>query len=251
MIKEVWLYTLISVILVSIISLIGIFTLSIKTKSLEKILIYMIAFAAGALLGDVFIHIVPELSENGFTFISSIYILFGIALGFIIEKIIRWRHCHHITCKKHPHHLSKMNLIGDSIHNFIDGIIIAISYLISIPIGIATSLAVIFHEIPQEIGDYGILIYAGYSRKKALIFNFLISLTAIIGAIITLIIGAASENLLLIILPIAAGNFIYIATADLIPELHKEIRLTQSLSQLIFFILGIAVMFLITLLEIN
>ena len=246
-----WFYTLISVIIVSIISLIGILTISLKTKSLEKILIYMIAFAAGALLGDVFLHILPEISENGFTVSISIYILLGIALGFVTEKIIHWRHCHHLTTNQHPHHLSNMNLIGDGIHNFIDGLIIAISYLISIPVGIATSLAVIFHEIPQEIGDYGILIYAGFTKKKAILFNFLISLTAIAGAIIALIIGTTSEKLLLIILPIAAGNFIYIATADLIPELHKEVKLSRSLGQLIFFILGIVIMFLITLLELH
>lgn len=247
---DVLFYTLISVILVSIISLIGIFALSLKTKSLEKILIYMIAFAAGALLGDVFIHILPEISKQGFRFYASVYILLGIVTAFIIEKIIHWRHCHYITCKEHPHHLSKMNLIGDAVHNFIDGIIIGISYLISIPVGIATTLAVIFHEIPQEIGDFGVLIYSGFTRKKAIAFNFLISLTAILGAVIALIIGASSHSLLMVILPFAAGNFIYIATADLIPELHKDAHLSRSLGQLIFFILGIAIMFLLTLLEI-
>lgn len=168
---QAWFYTVISVIIVSIISLVGIFTLSLKAKSLEKILIYMIAFAAGALLGDVFIHLLPEISENEFTFSSSLYILLGIAFAFVIEKFARWRHCHNPTTKSHPHYLSTMNLFGDGVHNFIDGIIIGVSYLVSIPIGIATTLAVVFHEIPQEIGDFSVLIYAGFTRKKALFFN--------------------------------------------------------------------------------
>jgi zinc and cadmium transporter len=143
-----------------------------------------------------------------------------------------------------------MNLVGEGVHNFIDGIIIATSYLVSIPVGIATTIAVIFHEIPQEISDFGVLVYGGFTKKKALLANFLIALTAVIGAIITLLIGTSVENILTFLIPFAAGNFIYIACSDLIPELHKETKLKISLTQLILFVLGILVMAALLLVEI-
>ncbi len=241
--QEVFLYSLISVFIVSAISLIGVLTLSIKQNKLEKILIYVIAFSAGALLGDAFIHLLPEaVEESGFTMLISLYTLSGIGFSFVVEKFIHWRHCHHVTSKKHPHTLSTMNLIGDGVHNFIDGIIIAVSYMVSVPVGIATTLAVIFHEIPQEINEFGILLYGGYTKGRAILANFLIALTSIIGALVALTIGTSSKEVLIFLVPFAAGNFIYIATADLIPELHKETKLMQSLMQLIFFILGILIM---------
>ncbi len=142
-----------------------------------------------------------------------------------------------------------MNLIGEGVHNFLDGIIIAASYIISIPVGIATTLAVGIHEIPQEISEYGVLIYGGYTRKKALIANFLIALTGIFGAVLTLLIGSQSKLLMEILIPFAAGNFIYIATADLIPELHKKSESLQSILQLILFILGILIIASLLILE--
>ncbi|HLD98032.1 MAG TPA: ZIP family metal transporter [Candidatus Nanoarchaeia archaeon] len=247
---DVLLYTIISILVVSLISLVGISLLSLKAAKLEKIIVYMISFSAGALLGDAFIHLIPEaVEENGFSIFVSISILSGIAFSFVAEKIIHWRHCHHPTTSSHPHHLTKMNLVGEGVHNFIDGIIIATSYLISIPVGIATTIAVILHEIPQEISDFGVLVYGGYTRTKALLANFLISLTALLGAVITILIGTRTENILIFLIPFAAGNFIYIAGSDLIPELHKETKLKVSLAQLILFILGISVMFLLVFLE--
>ncbi|MEK6891043.1 MAG: ZIP family metal transporter [Nanoarchaeota archaeon] len=247
---DVWLYTIISVIAVSAISLIGIFFLSLRVEKLEKLLIYMISFSAGALLGDAFIHLLPEaVKSSGFSLIISFSVLAGIGFSFAAEKIIHWRHCHLPTTKAHPHHLSTMNLVGEGVHNFIDGIIIATSYLISIPVGIATTIAVVFHEIPQEISDFGVLVYGGYSRMKAILANFLIALTAILGAVLTLLIGSSIENILIFLIPFAAGNFIYIAGSDLIPELHKETKLKVSLAQLALFVLGILVMFGLILLE--
>jgi len=247
---DVLLYTIISILVVSLISLVGISLLSLKAAKLEKIIVYMISFSAGALLGDAFIHLIPEaVEENGFSIFVSISVLSGIAFSFVAEKIIHWRHCHHPTTSSHPHHLTKMNLVGEGVHNFIDGIIIATSYLISIPVGIATTIAVILHEIPQEISDFGVLVYGGYTRTKALLANFLISLTALLGAIITILIGTRTENILIFLIPFAAGNFIYIAGSDLIPELHKETKLKVSLAQLILFILGILVMLLLVFLE--
>src|SRR3989344_6928381 len=172
-------YTLASVFLVSLVSLIGVLTLSFKSSTLKRFLIYFVSFSAGALLGDVFIHLLPGVvEENGFELSISLYILFGILFSFIIEKIIHWRHCHHPTSKEHPHPFAIMNLVGDFLHNMIDGLIIGTSYIASTPVGIATTIAVVLHEIPQEIGDFGVLIHGGFSRAKALFFNFIISLSS-------------------------------------------------------------------------
>ena len=239
-----WVYSILSVAVVSLIALIGIFTLSIKNSSLKKIVIHFLSFSAGALLGDVFIHLLPEIvQEYGFTFRISIFVLVGILISFLIEKIIHWNHCHHTTKEKNNiHPVAYLNLIGDAVHNLLDGIIIGASYLVNIPVGMATTIAVIFHEIPQEIGDFGVLIHGGFSKSKALLLNFLTGLTSVIGAILALLIGSYVNSITLILIPIAAGNFIYIASSDLIPELHKETRLRHSLVQLLMFIFGILVM---------
>jgi len=142
-----------------------------------------------------------------------------------------------------------MNLIGDGVHNLIDGMLIGASYTVSIPIGIATTLAVILHEIPQEIGDFGVLLHAGLSIKKAFAFNFLSALTAILGAIISLFAGSHIEGYSSILLPITAGGFIYIAGSDLIPELQYECKLSTSVQQFIAIILGVGIMALLVLLE--
>jgi zinc and cadmium transporter len=246
---KVWLYALGSVFLVSLISLIGIWTLAIKGKILNKILIFFVSLSAGALLGGAFIHLIPEgLETFGITNIFFIFILIGILLFFILEKLITWHHCHDLKCKKHhPKTIGPMIIIGDSLHNFIDGLIIGGSFLINIPLGIATTIAVILHEIPQEIGDFGVLIHAGYSKKKALLLNFLSALTAIIGTVVALTIGAMSESFIAYLLPFAAGGFIYIAASDLIPELHKDFKISTSILQVLVFILGIALMYILTL----
>ncbi|MBI4159470.1 ZIP family metal transporter [Candidatus Woesearchaeota archaeon] len=247
---EAWVYALASVLLTSLISLIGILTLSIKVSNLKKILIYMISFSAGALFGDAFIHLLPEAVESsGFTLKISLSILSGIVFSFITEKIIQWRHCHMPNTKEHIHSFAYMNLIGDGIHNFIDGLIIGASYLVSIPIGIATTIAVILHEIPQEIGDFGVLLHGGFSKAKALSFNFFTALTAVLGAIISLILSSYVKGLTVFLIPFAAGSFIYIAGSDLIPELHKEVNMKKTLTQLILFLIGIGLMVALALLE--
>jgi len=149
----------------------------------------------------------------------------------------------------HPTHLAPMNIMGDVLHNFLDGLVIAGSYLVSIPAGIATTVAVVLHEIPQEIADFGVLVYSGMSKMKALFYNFLSASVAIIGAIIGLVLGAQSEMFLEIIIPLAVGGFIYIAGSNLIPELHKESHLKESLFHLSGIVLGIALMFLLLGLE--
>ncbi len=238
-----WLYSMASVMVVSLLSLAGVFTLSMKEEKLKKFLIYMVSFAAGALFGDVFIHLLPEAFEKtGFGLNISLYALSGVAFSFVIEKIIHWRHCHLHNAKEHIHPFAMMNLFGDSVHNFIDGMIIGASYLASVPIGIATTLAVILHEIPQEIGDFGVLMHGGFSRAKALFFNFMTALTGILGAAVSLLISSYADNLNIFLIPFAAGSFIYIAGSDLIPELHKEVKVEKSLLQFAMLVLGVALM---------
>jgi zinc and cadmium transporter len=170
----VWLLTLLSVFIVSLISFVGALTLSFKAKNLKKVLIHMVSFSAGALFGDAFLHLLPEVvQESGFTVGISIALLSGIVFSFIIEKVVHWRHCHLPITKTHVHPFSVMSLVGDSIHNLIDGVIIAAGYMASLPAGIATTIAVILHEIPQEMGDFGVLLHGGFTKKKALLVNFL------------------------------------------------------------------------------
>jgi zinc and cadmium transporter len=241
---NIWFYSLVSVFLVSLISLIGLAAFSIRIEILKKILLYMVSFSAGGLFGDAFIHLLPEAFEKfGFSLEISIFLIFGIFFSFILEKFIRWRHCHIPTTEEHPHPFAFMNLFGDALHNFIDGLIIGASYLASIPVGIATTLAVIMHEIPQEIGDFSVLVYGGFSRIKALFFNFLTALSSFLGAISALLLGTYINNVIPLLISFAGGTFIYIAGSDLIPEMHKEVELRASIVQLIMFLLGISVMF--------
>ncbi len=245
--SNIRLYAIGSTLLISLVALIGIIFLGFHQEKLKKIVIYLVSFSAGALLGDVFIHLLPEIAEEGFSLQTSLFILAGILFWLITEKIIHRNHCHMPITKDHVHHFAIMNLVGDFVHNIIDGLIIGASYLISIPVGIATTLAVLLHEIPQEIWDFGVLIHGGMSKKKALLLNFLTGLSAIIGVIIALLINNYTHNITSFLIPFAAGSFIYIAGADLIPELHKENKTWQALLQIFSFLIGIGIMMLLLL----
>jgi zinc and cadmium transporter len=240
---SIWLYTIGSVLIVSTISLIGAVVLLLKKESLKSVLLFMVAFSAGALLGDAFIHLIPEaVSENGLSMQTSLLITVGILIFFILEKIVHWRHCHQVGCPEHIHHLGIMNFVGDGVHNAIDGMVIAGSFMLNTHLGITTTIAVILHEIPQEIGDFGVLLYSGIKPKKALMLNFISALFAVLGAVVILLVGMKAENLTQIIIPITAGGFIYIAGTDLIPELHKEVKLSKSLVQFGAILMGIGLM---------
>lgn len=244
-------YTILSVIIISLISVVGILFLFMKKNILEKLLIFLVALSVGSLLGGAFLHLLPEIIDSGnFSVNSSFLILGGIVLFFVIENFIHWRHCHVPTSKNHPHHLGAMNLIGDGIHNFIDGLVIAAAYFVSLPVGIATTFAVVIHEIPQEIGDFGVLLYSGFSKKKALFFNFVSALIALLGALVGIFLSGNYESFAKIVIPVAAGGFIYIAGSDLIPEIHKKQTRKFSMGNLAGIILGILLMYLLTFLEI-
>ena len=251
MVHVIWIYSLISVFIVSLISLIGIVALSVKMDKLKKILIYLVSFSAGALFGGAFLHLLPGIVETGnFTLKIPFLILGGIVLFFGLEKIVCWKHCHILESKTHVHSFAIMNLIGDGFHNLLDGLVIGASYLISIPTGIATTLAVVIHEIPQEIGDFGVLIHGGFSKAKAIFWNFASAVIAVIGVLIALTLGNYIEGIQFILVPIAIGGFIYIAGSDLIPELHKHEQKTKSsLIQILAFIIGILIMAALLLLE--
>lgn len=249
---KVWIYSLASVAAVSLISLIGIFTLSLRREKLKNILLFLVSFSVGGLIGDAFIHLLPEAFEKlGMNPATSLLIIAGMLIFFVLEKIIRWRHCHAPISDEHMHPMVALNLIGDGVHNLIDGMIIGASFSVSIPIGITTTLAVILHEIPQEIGDFGVMVHGGLSIKKALLFNFLSAVMAILGAVISLLIGIHLKVYTLALLPVTAGGFLYIAGSDLIPELHQgcDIKISTAIWQFIFIVLGVLVMTSLVFLE--
>ncbi len=244
----IWVYSLISVVIISLISLVGVFSLSFGIDKVKKASLFFVSFAVGALFGDAVIHLLPETFENlGFGLLPSFLVIVGILLFFSLERFLRWRHCHDIDCLDHRKTVASMILIGDAAHNLIDGMIIAGSFMVSIPLGLATTIAVVFHEIPNEIGEFGVLIHSGFTIKKALLYNFLSGLTAILGTIIVLVIGSKINDFSLFLLPITAGGFLYIAGSDLLPELHHEIKLSTSFWQMLLMILGIAIMAALTL----
>lgn len=237
----VWFYTLISVFIVSLVSLVGVFALSFDRNKLYKYLIYFVSLSAGTLMGDAFIHLIPDAYKNDSGVRSAMYILAGIFVFFILEKVLHWRHCHEEHCENHPHSFSYIIIIGDALHNFIDGMIIAASFIVSVPLGIATTVAVVFHEIPHEIGNFASLLYGGFSIEKALVYNFLSALLAILGAVFVLILESNIEMTRFLI-PFAAGGFIYVAGTDLIPELHKHNETKNGIFQTFAFLAGIGLM---------
>lgn len=248
----VWTYALGSVILVSIISLVGVFFLAADNTRLQKMLLFLVSFAIGGLTGDAFIHLIPEaFKELGPKLSTSLFIILGMLLFFGLEKAIRWHHSHNISAsEQHVHPVATLNIIGDGVHNFIDGLLIGATYMVSIPIGLTTTVAVILHEIPQEIGDFGVLVHAGLSAKKALLLNFASALTSVLGTILALSIGPHLQTFSLVMLPITAGGFIYIAGSDLVPEVQQESgSLGINLGHFVTIMLGIALMALLVIFD--
>jgi zinc and cadmium transporter len=247
---DIWLYALASVILVSLLSVIGIVFLSISEAKLKRIVFVLVSLAVGSLFGDVFIHLLPQAFEKLEARLeASLYLLAGIFIFFVLEKFIRWRHQHDLESQNAIHPVGYMNLLADGIHNFIDGMIIGAAYLTSLRVGIATTIAVAMHELPQEISDFGVLLHAGFSKKKALIFNFLSAMLAILGTILILLAGTTLHYFVASMIPLAAGGFVYIAGSDLVPELNKELEPAKSLVQLLAIAAGVGLMLLLTLLE--
>ncbi|PKL72135.1 ZIP family metal transporter [Candidatus Kuenenbacteria bacterium HGW-Kuenenbacteria-1] len=242
-------WIIISAFFIALISLISVFALFLKEKFLDKILLILVAFSAGTLLGGAFLHLIPEAIEKSSNETNIfLYILLGFVIFFILEKFIHWHHCHKSPKQHGEHakkHLSSLILISDGIHNFIDGLIIAGSFMVSFKIGIIAIVAIALHEIPQGIGNFGILIYSGMKKNKALLLNFSISLTVILGGIIGYFLFEMIGNITSFLLPFAAGSFIYIAASDLIPEIKTEKEIQKNIIHFFVFLLGILLMWLI------
>ena len=215
----------------------------IKEKLLQKILLFLVSLSAGALMGGAFIHLLPEAQEKYRDGNMFLIVLLSFIFFFFVEKLLHWRHCHKGKCEIHT--FGYINLFGDAVHNFIDGLVIAATFLTDIKLGIATSLVVFLHEIPQEIGDFGVLLYSGFGRKKAIISNFLVALTAVLGGLIGYFLSFSIDRFTTYLLPFTAGGFIYIAASDLMPEIRKETNLKKSLVSFAVFIVGILLMFLV------
>jgi zinc and cadmium transporter len=231
-----------STLFVSLISLIGIFTFTLGDKSLKRILLMLVGFSAGALMGGAFLHLIPESLDNSSSETVFITVIFGFILFFLLEKML-WRHCHEKECQIHA--FAYLNLFGDGIHNVIDGLVMAAAFLTSIPLGIATTIAVAAHEIPQEIGDFGVLVYGGIEKSRALFFNLVTALTAMLGGILGYFLSSYAGSSMIFLLPLAAGGFIYIAAVDLIPELHREIDRLKTALSFLSFLAGIGLMWFI------
>lgn len=227
-------------IIVSLISFIGVLTLAFKEKLLNKIVLLLVGFSAGALIGGAFLHLIPEALEKYTGEALFLYVILGFVAFYVLEKVLHWRHCHKGRCDVHI--FTYLNLVGDAIHNFLDGLVIAASFVVNTNLGIVTTAAVIAHEIPQEFGDFGVLIYGGFSKLKALFYNFLSGLTAVIGAITGYFLSSAIQESTTYLLLLTAGGFIYIASSDLIPELRKETDIKKSIMPFIFFLTGIVFM---------
>ena len=231
----------------------------------NRLLPHLVSFAIGALLGAAFLALLPHAINyaRGDVHDITFTVLIGLMAFFLLEKMVLWRHCHSDTCEAHtpevalgehnhqhdegkgnPSSTGAMILIGDGLHNFVDGVLIAAAFLVDPHLGIVTALAVAAHEIPQEVGDFAILLHSGYSRTKALVFNILASLTTLIGALLAYYSLGEAQQLLPYVLAVAASSFIYIAVADLIPGLHKRSQLNATIQQVVLIALGIGVIYL-------
>ncbi|MBD3255801.1 MAG: hypothetical protein GF383_11960 [Candidatus Lokiarchaeota archaeon] len=254
--------------LIGLLSLIGLFMISIKEKTLDGILFILVAFATGTILATALFDLIPEalhhleeLNKEGAA-LSESYVFFIVILGFvaffIIERFIYWFHGHahqhedQLVCytnrlegteglesKKNIKSFVFLNLIGDGLHNFLDGVIIMVGFLSDFTTGIIITLAVLFHELPQEIGDFGILMYGGFTKQRALFYNFVSAMIAILGGIVAFILSGLVETFNLVFLAFSAGGFIYIACTELMPELLKQRNAKKSVVQTILFLCGL------------
>ena len=236
---------LLSTFLVSIVSLIGAFTFILKENLLSRALFYFVGFSAGALIGAAFLDVIPEALEHMDSRSAFYFVIFGIVIFFVVEKYLHWRHCHQgHAC--HAQSFTYLNLIGESFHNFLDGMIIAAAFIVSRKLGFITTLAVVLHEIPHELGNFCVLMYGGFERKKALMFNFFSACMAMVGALLGFFLADTVHGFTNFILPLAGGGFIYIAACDLIPELHKENATRRSSLAFLAFVSGIALIAITT-----
>jgi zinc and cadmium transporter len=246
---KVWLGTFVSVAIVSLISLVGIFFLLLKKDKLNKIQLILVGLAAGGLLGGAFFHLLPEAFEAfKKPLTASILLVSGFLMFYILERFLHWQHDHSSAISEnHIKPFGPINLIADAFHNFLDGILIGAAFYYKFEIGIATALSVLMHELPHEFGNFGVLVHAGYTPRRALVFNFLSACSSFLGAFAVLIFSNIAGILSVAVLPFAAGGFIYLAAADLIPELQREKAIIKSIYQFLALLLGAGIMLVVLL----
>jgi len=238
---------LIACFLISLCVWVAVMFLFFKKETLSKITMFLVSLSAGALIGGAFLHLLPEASEGMEAEKLFFVVLSAFVLFFLIEKLFHWRHCHKENCEVHT--FGYMNLVGDFLHNFIDGLVIASVFLVDFKLGIITTLAIALHEIPQEIGDFGVLIHAGFNKTKALVLNYIVALSIVLGGVVGYFAAFYIDGAIAYLLPIAAGGFIYIAASDLMPEIRKESNLKKSITSFGVFLLGIILMIAVKFLD--
>lgn len=228
---------------ISLLAWIGILTLFLNDAVLEEILLLLVALAAGSLIGGAFLHLLPRaigLYGAGNTLPLFLYTIAGFCLFYLLEQFIQWHHHHAATHDHEP--VTYLVLLADTVHNFIDGLVVAGAFLLSVDVGLVTAAAIGLHEIPQEIGDFGVLVYGGFEEVEALVLNFLTQATVIVGGVVGYLVGGHVEGMPAVLLPFAAGTFIYIASSDLIPEMTVETNQRKATLTFGVFLLGILLM---------
>lgn len=243
------LYVILATVAVSILSLVGIIFTFIKKKSISSIVKYLVSLSAGTLLGGAFFHLLPEAIEQSTTQQSLFTFVIAYVIFLLFEIFLDWHHCHDGDCEESIHSVGYLNLFAEVIHNFIDGFVMAAAFVISPVIGVSATLAIMLHEIPQELGDFGILVHAGFSKSRALFLNLIVGLFAVVGGIVGYAFSSTFSGILPYFLAFAAGSFVYISTSDLIPEIknHKDVK--QTLILLAIFLSGIILMYVTSLAE--
>ena len=241
---KIWLYALISTIAVSIISLIGVSLFALKTEKLQKILLLLVCFSVGALLGNAFFHLVPESYFHiESPKLTSWLIIAGFMLFFLVEQLLHTHQAANPAVSFRVKPYGYLSLYADGIHNFTDGILIGAAWMFSPELGLATTITVILHEIPQEISDFGILLKAGFSKKKAILYNFIVATTAILGTILALWLGHEVEHFSIYVLPVAAGGFVYLASTSLLPEVLRNTKKGNWIYYSFFVLMGLGLMY--------
>jgi len=226
---------------------VAVFLLAFKEEKLKKITLFLVSLSAGSFMGGAFLHILPEAAEEIEAEKLYLIVLASFIFFFFMEKLLHWRHCHKNNCSIHS--FGYINLFGDSVHNFIDGLVIASTFAVDVKLGFATTLAIALHEIPQEVGDFGVLIHAGFNKMRALVINYVVALAVVLGGIVGYFISSSVGSIIPSLLPFAAGGFIYIAASDLMPEIRKEPDMKRSISSFLVFILGILFMYALKFME--
>lgn len=234
-------YAVAATLLVSMLSLAGIAFVTLGRKILNTVLFVMVAFAAGAMMSASFFHLLPEAAEGIGSFRAGVVTLVGFSCFFILERFLYWRHCHKGGhCDVHPY--TTLSLVGDAVHNFLDGIVIGSAFLADTALGVSAAVVIAAHELPQELGDYAILVRGGHTHRKALWLNFASALTSVAGAVLAWIGLADHHELIPYVMAFAAGNFIYVSSSDLVPELHKEQDVRRAALAFAFFLAAVVMM---------